>query len=212
MFDPDIHLAMSCFAAAEITEKFAVIFGAIRPVEFFIRQGIQKGYRLHIGEVKGCCLVAGCDGILGCISGQADRCKIDPDTEDTHPEEKKTGADEHSSGDIFRRRVSVVQRIIHAVHTVLYKIPFVIWIVVPAFSPVIVVINIKWCAVLGEDPLFFFTQPEKHDQYDGSRYQFEENVDSHSNSADPVAGCNIPDDPEIGAGIANVGEEKEYGV
>ena len=101
-----------------------------------------------------------------------DRCKIDPDTEDTHPEEKKPGADEHSSGDIFCRRVSVVQRIIHAVHTVLYKIPFVIWIVVPAFSPVIVIINIKWCAVLGEDPLFFLTQPEKHDQYDGSRYQF----------------------------------------
>lgn len=47
---------------------------------------------------------------------------------------------------------------------------------------------------------------------DGSRYQFEENVDSHSNSANPVAGCNIPDDPEIGAGIANVGDKKEYGV
>ena len=108
--------------------------------------------------------------------------------------------------------MSVVQRIIHAVHTVLYKIPFVIWIVVPAFSPVIVIINIKWCAVLGEDPLFFLTQPEKHDQYDGSRYQFEENVDAHSNSANPVAGCNIPDDPEIGAGIANVGDKKEYGV
>ena len=44
MFNPDIHLAMSGFAATEITEKFAVIFGAIRPVEFFIRQMIQKSY------------------------------------------------------------------------------------------------------------------------------------------------------------------------
>ena len=37
---------MSGFAATEITEKFAVIFGAIRPVEFFIRQ--EEGHTTEV--------------------------------------------------------------------------------------------------------------------------------------------------------------------
>ena len=123
------------------------VSGSVGADEGIVRQAVQK---LQIQDLvcrERSVSVTGSDRNLCAIDGHLHRNKIHTYEQSTHPDQKSGYYNEHADCEDFSGRSSHIGGEIRGAKTVRNHKPWISRIVIPAVSPVIIVIHVYWCII-----------------------------------------------------------------